>query len=188
MLAFIFLIETAFDCFITLLIVRLLVQKMQMSDYNPIFRLIKKITDPVVLPTRRIVPKLRGIDMAIVAWILILGVVKSVLIFRLQWALFPHVIGLSMVTMGQIATQWFDIYFFAILIRIMMSWISPLQRGPFAEVVFLIAEPVLHPFRRFVPSWGGIDFSPMAALLAMKLITILLFAPAIAWGMRAAVS
>jgi len=66
----------------------------------------------------------------------------------------------------------------AIFIRVLLSWIVPLQPGiannPIVTVVFQITEPILAPIRRVLPAMGIIDLSPMIALLLLSLMQALL--------------
>jgi YggT family protein len=63
----------------------------------------------------------------------------------------------------------------AIFVRVILSWI-PNARLPFGlgEFVFAVSEPILGPIRRYMPFFGGIDFSPLVALLAINVISSLL--------------
>jgi YggT family protein len=58
----------------------------------------------------------------------------------------------------------------AIFVRVIMSWI-PL-RLPFGlnELVWNVTEPVLAPIRRYMPIAGGMDFSPLIALLLIQIL------------------
>lgn len=62
----------------------------------------------------------------------------------------------------------------AIFVRVIMSWVP--TRLPFGlnDLVFNVTEPVLAPIRRFMPAAGGIDFSPLIALLLIQIIASLL--------------
>ena len=63
----------------------------------------------------------------------------------------------------------------AILVRVVLSWI-PNARLPFGlgDFVFSVSEPILSPIRRAMPFFGGIDFSPFIALLAIQLVSSLI--------------
>lgn len=67
----------------------------------------------------------------------------------------------------------FWVYYVLIIIRIIFSWIGiPSQKQVlvFFRFVYDVTDPYLRIFRRFIPSMGGIDFSPMIAMLALVLI------------------
>ena len=60
----------------------------------------------------------------------------------------------------------------AIFVRVILSWI-PNTRLPFGlgEFVFGVTEPILSPIRRAMPFFGGIDFSPFIALIAIQIVS-----------------
>lgn len=62
----------------------------------------------------------------------------------------------------------------AIIARSLFSWIDPAGRTPIGVILFKITDPILVPIRRLMPATGGIDFSPMAALLIIILLQRLL--------------
>ena len=64
-----------------------------------------------------------------------------------------------------------DIYFWIILIRALLSWVSPDPFNPIVQFLDKITEPVLAPIRRIIPPMG-IDFSPLIAALAIYFIKI----------------
>lgn len=63
----------------------------------------------------------------------------------------------------------------AIFVRVILSWI-PNVRLPFGlgEFVWNVSEPILSPIRRAMPFFGGIDFSPFVALIAIQLVSSVL--------------
>jgi YggT family protein len=64
----------------------------------------------------------------------------------------------------------------AILIRVLLSWIPNLDRGnPLVQLLAQITDPVLEPARRIIPSIGGIDISPIVVLLLLRLLQQLLY-------------
>jgi YggT family protein len=66
-----------------------------------------------------------------------------------------------------------NILFFAILIRALMSWVMPQEGGGFSRVLRDITEPILAPIRRIMPPLGGIDLSPLLAIILIQLIVYL---------------
>jgi YggT family protein len=66
------------------------------------------------------------------------------------------------------------VYFWVILIHVLLSWVSPGGYNPAAALVGALADPVLAPFRRLVPLIGGLDLSPVFALIALQAASYLL--------------
>jgi len=52
-----------------------------------------------------------------------------------------------------------------IIARAVLSWVSPDPHNPIVRMINQLSEPVLFPIRRRVPYLGGIDFSPIIALM-----------------------
>lgn len=78
------------------------------------------------------------------------------------------VLGNLIGTLAQILDVLFSAYFFLILVRVLISWVSPDPFNPIVQFLMQVTDPVLEPFRRFIPPMGPIDISPMVALLLLK--------------------
>ncbi len=61
---------------------------------------------------------------------------------------------------------------FCILLRAILSWITPGQTNPITKILFQITEPILAPLRKILPQFGIIDLAPMVAFLILQLIII----------------
>ena len=61
-----------------------------------------------------------------------------------------------------------DLYSLVVLAAVVMSWVRVDRRNPLASIVYSLTEPVLAPIRRLLPVMGGLDFSPMVVLLALR--------------------
>ncbi|CUB09476.1 YGGT family protein [Bacillus cereus] len=64
-----------------------------------------------------------------------------------------------------------EIYSWALIIYILLSWFPGAKESTFGEFLARICEPYLEPFRRFIPPLGMIDISPIVAIFALKLAT-----------------
>ncbi len=62
--------------------------------------------------------------------------------------------------------------FFSIIVIVgaLLSWVSPDPSNPVVQAIYGISEPLLKPFRRFVPPMGGVDISPILALLCFQIL------------------
>ena len=68
----------------------------------------------------------------------------------------------------------FTLYSFAIIARALLSWVRISYYHPVARFLVQITEPVLAPLRRYIPLVGGVDFTPMVALLILWFVEQLL--------------
>jgi YggT family protein len=62
-----------------------------------------------------------------------------------------------------------EIYSWALIIYILLSWFPGAKESAFGDFLARICEPYLEPFRRFIPPFGMIDISPLVAIVALKL-------------------
>lgn len=62
-----------------------------------------------------------------------------------------------------------QVYSLLILVRVVLSWVNPYPRNEMLQMVVKVTEPVLAPLRGF-SNFGGIDFSPLLALLLIRVL------------------
>jgi YggT family protein len=172
----IFLIETVADLYILAVMLRFLLQWVHADFYNPLAQFIVRITNPVLIPLRRLIPGFGGIDWASVALLLLLVALKLVLITAVQGRLLP-LAALAPLMLAELIALFLNIFFFSILIQVILSWIAPYQYHPMTGLLHQLNEPLLRPIRRLLPPMGGLDFSPMVAMLLIQLSKMLLLPP-----------
>lgn len=90
-----------------------------------------------------------------------------------------------MTTLIYLLATLLNIYTWVIIIRAIMSWVAPVPRHPLAQMLVNLTEPVLRPLRRLVPpsALGGIDVSPILAILAIQVLRYALLSAAISSAM-----
>lgn len=171
-----FLVQTVFGIFILIVMLRFILQLLRADFYNPVSQFIVKATTPVLAPMRRVIPGMAGIDVA--AIVLMVGLKLVELYLRL--ALGGHsgaLPGVLLLALAELASLGIDIFFYAIIIQVIISWVNPGAYNPVTSLLHSITEPVLAPARRVIPPMGGLDLSPIAAIIALKLVQMLLVAP-----------
>lgn len=173
----VFLIQSIFDLYIFILLLRILLQWVNTDTKNPLFALITKLTNPPLRPICRLIPRLYGIDLAAVLLLLGLETIKIALLIGLQMATSPHLPGLLIIAFAELLNQLINIFFYAILALVILSWISPIAHGPLIEILVRINEPLIRPIRGILPSFSGFDFSPLVLMIGLKLLTIVLVQP-----------
>lgn len=181
--ALIFLIETLFNLYILILMLRIILQWVGAHFYNPVSQFVIKLTNPVVKPLRKLLPPFKGIDLASLIILVALEFIKLMLIIWLKIGIFAGVLGLIVMAFGDILDVILDIFFYAILISVLLSWINPRQYNPITEVLHLITDPLLRPARHFIPPIAGFDISPILVLIILQLCTILIATPLMSVGL-----
>lgn len=61
-----------------------------------------------------------------------------------------------------------------ILLRVLFSWVNLGPGNDLVRMVYQLTEPILAPLRRYIPSFGGLDITPMVALMLLELVKRLL--------------
>lgn len=181
-----FLVQTLFDLYIFVVMLRIVLQWVNADFRNPLFQTVAKFTNAPLKPIRRIIPVIHGIDFAAIFLLLALEVVKLSLLVWLQVGGVPKFSGLVVLAFAELLSQLINIFFYAIIGSAILSWVSPLSQGPLVEVLWRLTEPLMRPVRRFMPTVGGFDITPIPVLLVLKLITIVIVQPLIQIGVALA--
>ena len=172
----VFLIKTLFDLFILAVMLRFLFQLVRADFYNPLSQVLVKITNPLLIPLRRVIPGIGGIDSASVVLMLALKYLELVVVILIKGGAFLPV-AISMLSVTELLSQLVYIFIFSIIIQVIISWISPGSYNPVVSLIYSLNEPLMRPARRVIPPIGGLDLSPLVVLLALQLCLMLIIAP-----------
>lgn len=173
----VFLIRTLFDIYTSIMMLRFLLQQVRADFYNPISQFIVKLTNPLVMPARRIVPGYRGYDLATLLLVLVLIVLKIVLLAGLK-GLSVDTISLLLVALQELVLLIINVFMFAIFVQAILSWVNPDPYHPVSSLLRSLTYPVLRPFQQIIKPVSGIDLSPLVALIALmfaKSVVVYLF-------------
>ena len=165
-----FLINTLFSLYIMVVMLRFLLQWVKADFYNPVCQFLMKITNPLLTPLRRIIPGFFGLDFSAIVLMIILQSVALVLITLLTG--FPLTILLILVAVVKLVQLLINVFFFAILIRAILSWINPHAYNPVTTLINQLTEPLLAPARKYIKPIGGFDFSPIVVLIGLQVVLI----------------
>lgn len=178
-----FLIRTFGGLFFIAVLLRFMLQVARADFYNPISQSLVKLTNPLLKPLRRIIPGAFGIDMAALTLALLIKFAMNLLLLLFSGVLQPNIaLLLIWAVLGCVVTI-LNIYYFALLVSLITSWVAPGSHNPAIILIQQIAEPIMSPFRRLLPAMGGLDFSPMLAFAAIYILQILLRAGAGYFGL-----
>jgi len=168
-----FLLTVLFDLAIFLFLTRFLLQLVQADFYNPISQSVVRFTHPVLAPLQRIIPSVGRFNVAALLIIIALLMVKIVTLLSLQGISVGGQV-LTLYAVHSAADLLLKYLYWAVIARVVLSWIAPDPRQPFTAIVADITEPLMAPVRRILPSLGGLDFSPIVVLLGLQFVRILL--------------
>lgn len=174
MSALIYIIETLLELALFVVLARLLLQLTRADFRNPICQAIVRLSNPLIMPLRRVLPPLGKLDTASVVAVIGMAALQVAATFALEgigWAspwLWVHAVALVIVRMG----LW--TYFYAIILYALLSLVAPGGYSPLQSLLVTLCEPILRPFRRLIPAIAGIDLSPLWVCILIQALLILL--------------
>ena len=178
----IFIIYTLGSLYITLVLLRFLLQLVRADYYNPVSKAIVKLTNPLLLPLRKIIPGLFGWDLASLVLAILLQLLLAVIILLLRGYGVVSPFQFINWAVIELINNILSLYFFAMLIMVIASWIAPQSYNPALQLLRQLLDPVLRPIQKILPSMGGLDFSPMILLMLIHILKAYLL-PVLARGM-----
>jgi YggT family protein len=173
------LVDTAVLFFVFLLLLRFHFQWLRVPFRNQVGEFVLAATSWMVMPARRVVPGLAGLDLAtlLLAWIIqALGVWVEGEIRGIEFGL----VGLVFAALVDLVRYSLYILVAAVIIEVVFSWINP--GTPTPPVVAAVTRPFLRPLRRYVPAVGNFDLTPLVLVVAAQVLLIML------WHLRPAVA
>ncbi|MGY3894617.1 YggT family protein [Aeromonas enterica] len=167
-----FLINTIFDLYLMVVLLRVWLQWARADFYNPMSQMVVKVTNPLVIPLRRVIPGFGGLDMASVLLALIIAFAKLALLKSMN-VLLADWLTLSLFAALTVLKKAGSMIFWVLLVRAILSWVSQ-GRNPIEYVMHQLTEPFLAPIRRILPALGGLDLSVLVAFIGLQAINYLL--------------
>lgn len=169
--AIVFIINAVTSLYLLVLLLRFWMPWLRADFRNPLAQGILRFTSPVVIPVRRIVPSFGRLDTAtvLVAFVIQYLTVLLLLLIVGRTAGFADI---ALTAIVKLVVLSINLFVYAIFIRIILSWISQGTYNPATAIITTLTEPVLRPFRRFIPPIGGFDISPIFAVILLLAATI----------------
>ncbi|HIE1506571.1 TPA: YggT family protein [Pseudomonas aeruginosa] len=172
--AAIYILQTLGSLYLLIVLLRFILQLVRADFYNPLSQFIVRATKPLLNPLRRIIPGFGGIDLASLVLAILIQLVLMILILMLMgYGVGGFIMQLLIWSIIAVTSLFLKVFFFALIISVILSWVAPGSYNPGAQLVNQICEPLLMPFRKLLPNLGGLDLSPIFAFLALKLIDML---------------
>ena len=171
-----FLVNTLFGIYIVAVLLRVLLQLVRADFYNPICQVLVRVTNPLVIPLRRVIPPVGQLDMAAVVLAYVLKMVQLWLAGTIvgQTVNFPAMLVFALAASLQTLITIFTV---TIIAQVILSWVNPVGQSPVTELLRQLNAPLVNPVRRHVPALGGLDLSPLIVMLILQLAGMLLVAP-----------
>jgi YggT family protein len=170
----ILLIASSF--YLTIVLLRFLLQLARADFYNPITQFAVKATNPLLRPLRQIIPGWGSLDGASLVLAVIIQAITFFLILIALNGGVPSFNPLTLLTWSvlNVLDLIVTIYFWSVIAVVVVSWIAPGSNHPAIQLVAQITEPVMRPVRNLMPSMGGLDLSPIIVFLILNVLQVVI--------------
>lgn len=173
-----FLLQALIGFALYTVLLRFWMQWVRADFRNQFGQFIISVTNPIIIPLRKILPSIGTIDTATVLLAYIICIIKIVAFLGLRNAT-DQAAPLDYLIWGVGVLIKYSIYLFigAIFIQVIASWVNPHSYHPILTVAKSISNPILAPAQRLIPPIGGLDFSAILVLLFLQFSLRLIVAP-----------
>lgn len=171
----VFLVETVVGLFTLALLLRFYLQLVRAPFRNPVSQFVCAFTDWLVLPARRLIPGLWGMDLAslVLAWMCELVTLVIVLSLRgadLKSSLGTVAVALCVLALMRIVRLTIYILMVAVIVAAVLTWVN--RYSPLLPLLSNLTQPFLRPLQKRVPTVGNVDLSPVVLIIILQLILI----------------
>ncbi|MBT8117574.1 MAG: YggT family protein [Gammaproteobacteria bacterium] len=168
-----FIITTLFSLYILAVMLRFLLGVVRADFYNPISQFLVRITNPLLIPLRKILPGFGKVDVAAIVLMLLLSVAMLFVIVLLRGA-GVSILPLLLMAVGRLVMLALNVFLVAIIVQVIISWINPGSYNPVNALLDSLTAPILRPIQRIIPPLSGIDLSPLFALIGLQVLKMLI--------------
>lgn len=171
--------------YLTIVLLRFLLQLAKADFYNPISQFVVKATNPPLKPLRKIIPGLGAVDGAALVLAILVQMLAFVLILMTLNSGIPAINPITLLAWSVITVLGLivKIYFWSVIAVVVVSWIAPGSNHPAIQLIAQITEPVMRPVRNVMPSMGGLDLSPIVVFLMLNILSVVINHMAAAAGL-----
>jgi len=165
----VFLVDAVVSFFVFMLLARFHFQWLRVPFRNPVGEFVLATTSWLVMPVRRFVPGLAGLDLAtlLLAWLLqALGLWAQAAILGAE----PAAVTIAAIALVDLLRYSLYILVFAVIVQAVLSWVNPYT--PMAPAFDTLTRPFLKPLRRFIPPMGSVDLTPLVLLVILYVLLI----------------
>lgn len=167
-----FLISTLFSLYILTVMLRFLLGLVRADFYNPVSQFLVRVTNPILVPLRKVIPSIGKLDISAIVLMIALQVLALTLIVLLRGGGVP-VGTVILLSLAQLVSLAINVFFFAIIIQVILSWVNPGAYNPVTSLLNSLTGPILRPIQQLIPPISGIDLSPLFAIIGLQVLRML---------------
>lgn len=173
--ALIFIVRSVLQVLlVTVFLLRFLLPLVRADARNPLSQAVLKITNPLVIPLRRVIPAAGRVDTASLVALVLVQLMTTAMVFLLTGFGLSQPAALIQSALLSLAITVLQFYWFALLVYVILSWVAPGTYSPSASLLASLCEPLLRPVRRLIPPLAGLDLSAVFVLIALQALQILI--------------
>jgi YggT family protein len=174
--ALVFLIDTISDFFTAALLLRFYLQWARAAQRNPISDFLNALTNWAVRPARRIIPGLRGLDLAtlVLAWLvqfIVIFVVLALRSYPLDAVGGQAILGVALLAVLALVRMSLYILIGVLIVQAVLSWVNPYST--ISPMLNALSRPFVRPFQRMIPPVANVDLSPLFVIIVCQLLLML---------------
>ena len=155
-------------------LLRVILQFVRADFRNPISQAVLRVTNPLVLPLRRVIPPVGKVDLASVVALLLVQLGAICIELWMSGAGIPPAGALIQFMLLDLARKVLQFYLVALIIYALLSWVAPGTYSPASSLLDRICEPLINPVRRVIPPIGGLDLSVVFVMILLGALLRLL--------------
>ena len=168
-----FLVTTLFSLYILAVMLRFLLGVVRADFYNPISQFLVRITNPLLIPMRKVIPSLGKYDTSALLLMLLLQVASLGVVVLLR-GISVSIVALLIAAAGELIMLIINVFMFAIIIQVVLSWVNPGNYNPATALLYSITSPIMRPIQRIIPPVSGMDLSPLVAIIGLQVLRMLI--------------
>tara|TARA_R110002096_G_scaffold154_30_gene1030 strand:- start:24317 stop:24892 length:576 start_codon:yes stop_codon:yes gene_type:complete len=173
-----YIIEALTSLYILVLLLRIWLPFLRADFRNPLAQGILRLTSPLVVPLRRLIPSFGRLDTAtvLVAFAIQYAAVFLIVLIYIAFELMamPTIVTIALTAVVKLIMLSVNLFAFAVIIRVILSWVAPGMHNPATAIIATLSEPVLAPVRRIIPPMGGFDVSPILVIIGLFALNIVI--------------
>lgn len=170
--------STLLNLYLSAVLLRIVLGWVRADFYNPVSQLVWKVTQPVLSPFQKAVPRWRRLDTPALVLLVLVALLH---IYVSMW-----LVGMSLATLAslyyavlKIIVLAANLYTVSLTFQAILSWFGPGVNNPASNILWSMNEPLLRPIRSVVPLVAGLDLSPIVAIIGLQVVVILTPLPTI---------
>jgi YggT family protein len=168
-----FLITTLISLYILAIMLRFLLGMVRADFYNPVSQFLVRITNPLLVPMRKVLPGIGKLDTSAIVLMLLLQMLSVFIMLTLRGANVP-VLMLPVYAVGELVLLLINVFLVAIVVQVVVSWVNPGTYNAVNSLLYSLTSPLLKPIQRILPSMSGIDLAPLFAIIGLQVLRMLI--------------